>query len=84
MEKLKYKKLELMQPKIKNNWPNFQLVNKPSRISTHEVLQSCLIDTVYHLLVKNKVINDKGEGSGGLKERRAYKLSSPEKEGWAY
>ena len=25
-----------------------------------------------------------GEGSGGLKERRAYKLSSPEKEGWAY
>ena len=26
VEKLKYKKLELMQPKIKNNWPNFQLV----------------------------------------------------------
>ena len=28
--------------------------------------------------------NDKGEGSGGLKEKRAFKLSSPEKEGWAY
>ena len=33
--------------------PNFQLVNKPSRISPHEVLQSWLINTVYHLLVKN-------------------------------
>ena len=33
--------------------PNLQLVNKPSRISPHEVLQSRLINTVYHLLVKN-------------------------------
>ena len=80
VEKLKYKKLELMQPKIKNNWPNFQFVNKPSRISPHEVLQSWLIDTVYHLSVKT----DKGKESRGLKGRRAYKLSSPEKEGWAY
>ena len=34
--------------------PIFQLVNKSSWISPHEVLQSWLIDTVYHLLVKNK------------------------------
>ena len=38
--------------------PNFQLVNKPSRISPHKVLQLWLINTVQHLLVKN----DKGEG----------------------
>ena len=35
-EKLKYKKLEITQPRIKNN---FQLVNKPSWISPHKVLQ---------------------------------------------
>ena len=40
--------------------PNFQLVNKPSWISPHEVLQSRLINTVYDLLVKN----NKGEGMG--------------------
>ena len=39
VETLKYKKLEVMQPRIKTN-PNFQLVNKPSRISPHEVLRS--------------------------------------------
>ena len=33
--------------------PNFQLVNRPSRISPQEVLQSWLINTVYHLLSKN-------------------------------
>ena len=32
---------------------NFQHVNKPSRISPNEILQSRLINTVYHLLVKN-------------------------------
>ena len=48
VEKLKYKKLEVMQPRIK-----FQLVNKPFLISSNEVLQSWLINTVYHLLVKN-------------------------------
>ena len=36
-EKLKYKKLEITQLRIKNN---FQLVNKPSWISPHKVLQS--------------------------------------------
>ena len=41
VEKLKYmyKKLEVIQSRIKKN-PNFQLVNKPSRISSEEVLQS--------------------------------------------
>ena len=34
------------------------VVNKPSRISPHEVLQSWLINTFYHLLVKD----NKGEG----------------------
>ena len=43
--------------------PNFQLVNKPSRFSPHEVLQSRLINSVHHLLVKNLL----GEGrEGGL------------------
>ena len=44
VEKLKYmyKKLEVIQSRIKKN-PNFQLVNKPSRISSEEVLQSWLI-----------------------------------------
>ena len=37
VEKLKYKKLEITQLRIKNN---FQLVNKPSWISPHKVLQS--------------------------------------------
>ena len=55
------KKLEVMQPRIKTN-PNFQLVNKPSWVSPHEVLQSWLINAVYHLLVKN----NNGEGRGGL------------------
>ena len=38
VERLKYKKLEVTQPRIRN--PNFELVNKPSRISPREVLQS--------------------------------------------
>ena len=39
VEKLKYKKFEVMQQGSKAN-PNFQLVNKPSRISPLKVLQS--------------------------------------------
>ena len=38
MEKLKYKKLKVMQPRIKNNAK--QLMNKPTWICPHEVLQS--------------------------------------------
>ena len=60
VEKLKYTKMEVVQTRIKN---------KPSWISLHEVLQSRLINTVYHLLVKD----NKGKGRG------AYWLSSPEK-----
>ena len=39
VEKLKYKKLEVMQPRSKRN-SNFQLVNTSSPISPLEVLQS--------------------------------------------
>ena len=57
VEKLTYKKVQLdyMQPRIriKSGLPVGK-INKPSRISPHEVLQSWLINTVYHLLVKNK------------------------------
>ena len=38
VKKLKCKKLEVMQPRIKNK-SELQLVNKPSWISPHEVLQ---------------------------------------------
>ena len=65
MASVLHKELEQKVEKLKNKerWrscsrrsesnPNFQLVNKP-RISLHEVLQLWLINTVYHLLVKNK------------------------------
>ena len=48
--------------------PIFQLVNKPSWISSHEVLQSRLINTVYHLLEKD----NKGEGRGLKREGGTY------------
>ena len=51
VEKLKNTKLEVVQPRIKH---------KPSWISPHEILQSRLINSVYHLLAKN----NKGEGRG--------------------
>ena len=66
MEKLKYEKLEVIQPRIKLK-SELVVGEKPSRISPHEVLQSWLIsNTVYHVLVNN----NKGEGRG-LKERVA-------------
>ena len=43
---------------------NFQQVNKPSWICPNKVLQSWLICTVYHLLMKN----NKVKGNGGFKE----------------
>ena len=59
VEKPKYRKLEVMQPRIKNK-------SEPpageSWISPKEVLQLRLIISVYHLLVKNKKV----EGRGGL------------------
>ena len=58
-----HKDLEYKVEKLKNKFrscslgsesnPNFQMVNKLSRISPHKVLQSWLINTVFHLLVKN-------------------------------
>ena len=60
VEKLKYKKLGVMQPRKKTN-PNFHQMNKPPWINPHKVLQSTLINTVYDLLVKIK----KGDGRGG-------------------
>ena len=45
--------------------PNFQLVNKPSGISPHEVLQSWLINTVSHSLVEN----NRGRGEEGKLNR---------------
>ena len=70
VEKLKHKKMEVMQSKQIQR-PASEL--KPSRIGPHAVLQSWLINTVYHLLVKN----NKGEGmgliwEGGLKEEFRY------------
>ena len=59
VEKLKYKTFEVMQPRIKKN-PNFQHMKKLSWISPNHVLQSLLIYTVYHELVKN----NKGRGGG--------------------
>ena len=51
--------------------PNFQLVNKPSGISQHEVLQSGLIKTDYHWLMNNNVNDNNNnnmeeEGGGGV------------------
>ena len=55
VEKLKYKTLEGMHPEIKNK-SELPAGNKPSWISPDEVLQSRLINTVYH-----------NKGGGGLK-----------------
>ena len=60
VEKLMYKKLEVMQPMIQNK------SECPVWISPHEVLLLLLIKTVYYLLVNDT----KGEG-GGLKKEMA-------------
>ena len=61
VEKLKYE-IEVLghAAENQNQIQTSQLVNKPSRISPHEVLQSWLINTIYHLLVKN----NQGRGGG--------------------
>ena len=61
VETLKYKRLKVMQPKIKTN-PSFQVVNNSSWISPHEVLQST-VNTVYHFFF-GRIIRMK---RGGLK-----------------
>ena len=66
VETLKYKRLKVMQPKIKTN-PSFQVVNNSSWISPPEVLQST-VNTVYHFLLKNNRNEERGsflEGAGG-------------------
>ena len=68
VEKLKYKKFEVMQPRIKKT--NFQHMNKLSWISPNQVLQSWLIYTGYHKLVKNN--RGKGRGVGLKKEGGSY------------
>ena len=66
MEKLKYGKLEVMLPRIKNKTElpvdEWSILDQST-----EVLQLWLIITVYHLLVKDN--KGEGEGRGGLKER---------------
>ena len=52
MEKLKYKKLKVMQPRIKNNAN--QLMNKPTWRCPREVLQSWLINTVKWRMMKGR------------------------------
>ena len=52
VENLKYKKLDVMQPRFKNK-SRLPVGEQTSCISPHEVLQLWLIYTVHHLLVKN-------------------------------
>ena len=74
VEKPKYKKLEVMQPRIKTTGRTWWM-NHPGSVHT-KFYSPWLINTLSHLLVKN----DKGEEKGG----GAYKLSSPEKKGGGY
>ena len=60
VEKPKYKKLRVMQPRIENK------SERPVWISPHGVLILILINTVYYLLVND----NEGEG-GGLKKKGA-------------
>ena len=61
MEKLKYKKLEVIQPKSKSELPTREeSIPDQSKLS----LQSWFINTLYHLLVKT----NEEEGKG-LKQR---------------
>ena len=72
-----HKELEYKVENLSESWrscsggsktnPNFQLVNNTSQISPHELLQSWLVNTFNHLLVKN----NNGEGRG-LKREGVY------------
>ena len=70
VEKFKYKTLEGMHPKVKYK-SELPAGDKPSWISPHEVLQSRLINTVYHNKVGGGLINflPLKKGKGGLFER---------------
>ena len=68
MEKLKYKKLEVIQPKSKSELPTREeSIPDQSKLS----LQSWFINTLYHLLVKTN--EEEGEG---LKQRWGGALNS--------
>ena len=57
MEKLKYKKLEVIQPKSESELPTREeSITDESKLS----LQSWFINTLYHLLVKTN--EEEGEG----------------------
>ena len=67
MEKLKYKKLEVIQPKSKSELPTREeSIPDQSKLS----LQSWFINTLYHLLVKTNEeeaegLKQRGGGGGG-------------------
>ena len=75
MKKLKYKKLEVMQPRKKTN-PNFRHMNKPSWINPHEVLQPRLINTINTVWKKNK-----GDGRGAEKREGLINFLPLKREG---
>ena len=68
MEKLKYRKLEVMLPRIKNK-TELPVDEWTILDQSTEVLQLWLIITVYHLLVKDNKGEGEGRGGGGLKEK---------------
>ena len=65
VEKLKYKKVGGHAVEDQKQIRTSRVNKRPSWISPYEVLQLWLIDTVYHLSVKD----NKGEGMEDLKER---------------
>ena len=83
MEKLKYKKLEVMQSKIKNKseLPTCEQTCADQSKWSFTVTDSWLIYTVYHLLVKNNKVEERGGGGMGLKERGSLVPFFPWKKG---
>ena len=69
MEKLKYRKLEVMLPRIKNK-TELPVDEWTILDQSIEVLQLWLIITVYHLFVKD----NKGEGEGREELKREGEL----------
>ena len=80
VNKLQYTKIIFTSSRVSNTTPNFQLVNKPSQISPHEILQSGLFNTLFHLLT---VKNNEGEGRARLKRARGLINFLPLKRGGA-
>ena len=53
VEKLKYKSFRSCSQGTESN-PNFHMVNNPFWISPHKVLQSWLINKVYHYFISEE------------------------------